>query len=318
MMNNMLKSESPKVYIVVLNWNGWQDTIECLESLLKLNYPNFQVVIVDNGSTDESIAKIGAWIAGKNSCVLLETKANLGYAAGNNVGLRWVIDRADFGYVWLLNNDTVVHPDALRHLVRRMQEKPGAGICGSAVLQYHDRGKIASLGEVYDRWQAQGYQLEANKPYDPGKIEQYRKLERKIDYVVGAAMFVSCEFLRDIGLLCEEYFLYFEEIDWATRARGRYSLALAPESIVYHKISESTKRQDEQTGQVGKRVSLVFDRYITKNRLLFTAKFFPYALPTVYLSILTYVIDRARVGAWENAWLIARIALENLRGGGRS
>ncbi|MFH1386213.1 MAG: glycosyltransferase family 2 protein [bacterium] len=311
-MVNEINSHGSKVYIIVLNWNGWQDTIECLASLLKLNYPNFQIIIVDNGSTDDSVTRIKAWIAGKNSCVLLEAKENLGFAAGNNVGLRYALDRNDFGYAWLLNNDTVVEPDALRYLVRRMREKPGAGICGSAVLKYHDRGTIASLGEVYDRWQAQGYQLEANKPYDPGKIEQYRKLEKKIDYIVGAAMLVSRDFLRDIGLLSEDYFLYFEEIDWATRACGKYSLALAPESIVYHKISESTKRQDDQNGKKEKRFSLVFDRYITKNRLLFTRKYFPYALPTVYISILTYIIDRVRVGAWENAWLIASIAWESL------
>jgi GT2 family glycosyltransferase len=317
-MKDAINSTAPKVYIIVLNWNGWQDTLECLGSLLRLNYPDFRVVVVDNGSTDESVTRISAWIAGKDHCVLLPAKENRGYAAGNNIGLRWALDQGDLAYAWLLNNDTVVHPDALTHLVRRMQEKPGAGICGSAVLQYHDRGRIASLGEVYDRWQAQGYQLEANKPYDPKAIEKYKKLERRIDYIVGAAMFVSREFLRDIGLLCEDYFLYFEEIDWATRARGRYSLALAPESIVYHKTAESTKRQDDQAGQGGGRFSLVFDRYITKNRLLFTAKYYPYALPTVYFSILTYIIDRARVGAWANAGLIARIALDNLRGKGGS
>jgi GT2 family glycosyltransferase len=324
--------EWPKVYILVLNWNGWENTIECLESLMRLNYPNYGVVVIDNGSTNDSVEKIRSWAAGKVlakattaderitrlvdppvakpvSVVVIETKANLGYAGGNNIGLRYALSRKDCGYAWILNNDIIVHPEALTHLVRRMKEKPEAGICGSSLLRYYHPDKIDSIGgSKYDRWFAQAIGLETGKKFDPNQWEKYQKLERKMGYVAGAAVFVSRAFLLDVGLICEDYFMYFEEIDWATRARGRYSLAIAPQSIVYHKGGEDIKKHD---GSKKRRFSLVYDKYTTKNRLLFTIKFYPYLLPILYLSILGYILDRIRVGAWENVWMISKGTLNH-------
>jgi len=293
----------PKVYIIVLNWNGWQDTVECLESLRRLSHPNYQIVVIDNGSTDGSVDKIKAW-AKNSSLVLLETGKNLGYAGGNNVGLRYALSRGDFGYAWVLNNDTVVHPDALTHMVVRMREKPEAGICGASILQYYYPDKIDTIGgSKYDRWFAQAFGLESGKKFDFGHPEKYQKLERKMDYVAGSSTLVSRQFLLDIGLLCEDYFLFFEEIDWATRARGRYQLTLAPKSIIYHKGGASVGKNSKAS-----RFSTVFDFYNTKNRLAFSSKFYPYVLPFLYLSILGYIIDRLRIGAFENARVIARAA----------
>jgi len=295
--------EWPKVYIVVLNWNGWEDTIECLASLLKLNYSNFQIVVIDNGSTDESVEKIKAWIAGKN-IVLIETKQNLGYAGGNNIGLRYAIDQGDFGYAWILNNDTTVDPKALGHMVERMKGDSKIGICGSVILDYDERTKISGLIGSYDRWLGQAFCRRMNDVYDLKNIKEYKKLERKMDYVPGASMLVSKEFLNDIGLMCEDYFLFFEEIDWATRAKKKYTLALALESIVYHKSSVSIKKKEQEMSAQKKGFNLMHDRYVTRNRLLFTAKFFPYALPLVYISILGYLLDRLRIGAWDSVQII--------------
>ena len=106
----------PKVYIVILNWNGWQDTLECLASVVKLNYQNYQVVVVDNGSTDGSVGRIKEWIASQRAAraLLVETGKNLGYAGGNNAGLRYGLARGDLAYAWVLNNDTTVDPNAWR------------------------------------------------------------------------------------------------------------------------------------------------------------------------------------------------------------
>lgn len=295
----------PKVYIIVLNWNGWEDTIECLSSLLKLNYANFQIVVVDNGSTDESVEKIKDWIAGKK-IELIETKQNLGFAGGNNIGLRYAIDQGDFGYAWILNNDTTVDPESLKYLVERMARDPKIGICGSVILDYDERTKISGLIGSYDRWLGQAFCRRMNNVYDLKNIEEYKKLERKMDYVPGASMLVSKEFLNDIGLMCEDYFLFFEEIDWATRAKKKYTLALAFESIVYHKSSVSIKKKEQEMSSQKKGFNLIHDRYVTRNRLLFTAKFFPYALPLVYLSIFGYLLDRLRIGAWDNVRIIRK------------
>lgn len=330
MMAESIKiGEWPKVYVIVLNWNGWKDTIECLESLYKMSYPNYQIVVVDNGSTDDSVEKIKSWAEGNVLAeavsederikrlvsppvpkpvplTLIETKTNLGYAGGNNVGLRYALDRGDFGYAWVLNNDTVVHSDALKQMVCRMRDKPGAGLCGSVTLNYNDPEKKAMLGVRYDRWFAQPSPIEVGGPFDLNQREKYLKHERKISYIAGSSMLVSYDFLCNIGLMCEDYFLYFEEIDWALRARGLFSLALAPESIVYHKGSVSIKKKEGERANK-KSFSLVHDYYIAKNRVLFTLKFYPYAMPILYLSIVGYILDRVRVGAWENAWIITKV-----------
>lgn len=291
--------EYPKVYIVILNWNGWKDTIECLESVFKTDYPNYQVIVVDNGSTDDSIERINYWAKGKPKLEIIETKKNLGFAAGNNVALRYVLERNDFEYVWLINNDIVAHPDALKNMVGRMQEDKKIGICGCVILDYYEPSKISALGGFYDKWLGQAY---------------CKKIESKMDYVPGASMLVSKEFLNDIGLMCEDYFLFFEEIDWAVRARNRYSLAIALNAIVYHKGSASVKRKESETNKKQKRYSLLYDHYTTRNRLLFTGKFHPYLLPFVYLSILGYLLDRIAYREWDNVRTMVKAVFNRKRG----
>jgi GT2 family glycosyltransferase len=295
-----MNSAPPPVAVILVNWNGWQDTIECLASLQKLNYPDFKIFVVDNGSTDNSAARLRERRFGRVE--VIETGQNLGFAGGNNVGLRKALE-GNFQYFWLLNNDTTVDPDALRRLVERLQAKPGAGICGSTILYYDRPAIIWAQGGQFNRWYAEGRHLGINKKFDPNKLAAYQKLERKLDYVVGASMLVSRPFLNDIGLMNEEYFIFFEEMDWSRRARGRYSLAYAPASLVYHKVSSSIERK---AGDKPQRFNVVADQYGTRNRLKFTLKYFPYALPVLYLSVLGYVIDRAVHGAWGNIAIIGK------------
>lgn len=99
----------PKVYIIILNWNGLKDTLECLESVFKLDYLNFEVIVVDNGSTDDSVNVI---LKTYPQVRLIENRENLGYTGGNNIGMRYAIER-DADYIWLLNNDTIVEEDTL-------------------------------------------------------------------------------------------------------------------------------------------------------------------------------------------------------------
>jgi len=292
-----------KVYIIVLNWNTYDDTVECLESLLKLDYPNYQIVVVDNNSTDGSAEKLETWLAGKQQLPLLKTGKNLGYAGGNNVGLRYALGQGDCDYTWVLNSDTVVDPEALKYLVQRMKACPAAGLCGSTVLRYEMPEFIDSIGgSWYDRWFAQAFGIKGGERFDPAQIEAYQGMEKKLAYIAGCAVLASAKFLREVGLMCEDYFLYFEELDWAARGRRKgYKLAIAAESLVYHKGSVSINKQE---GQKKRRFSLTFDKYTTRNRLLFTLRFYPYALPVLYLSVLGYLVDRLRTGEWENVWVI--------------
>jgi hypothetical protein len=312
-------SKPKKVYVIILNWNGWADTLECLESVFRMDYPNYRVIVCDNNSHDGSLEKIREWAQGRllapsgnfaladsntpshvkpisfveldrsaadagglsggePPLILIKTGANLGFAGGNNVGLRYALARGDFEYAWLLNNDTIVKPDSLLALVARMEKSANVGICGSTLIYYHSPDRIQALGgSRYNRWRCRATPIGAmqavDSRIDPGQIE------RDMDYVAGASMMVSRRFLQEVGLMREDYFLYFEEFDWARRARGRFALAYAPASIVYHKEGGSIG-----TYAAGRSSSLsIF--YLQKNRIKFVSRFFKRYLPFLYLSI---------------------------------
>lgn len=337
---------NPKVYILVLNWNNWRDTIECLESLQHLEFENYSIVVIDNDSTDKSVEKIKAWAEGRleveskyleydssnkpvsyieynraqaeaggrielenrmNSLrpdrrlVIIETGDNLGFAGGNNVGIRYALAKNDFEYIWLLNNDTVVETDTLKAMVERMREDDTVGMCGCTLLYYDQSDRIQALaGGTYNKWL--GISKHVGCSWNSNMSIKRNKVERKIDYIVGASMLVSKNFIQDIGLLSEEYFLYFEETDWAFRSKERYRLAYAPDSVVYHKEGATIGSSSNP-----KEKSMTADYYGIKNRIVFTQKFFPWLLPTVYLGVIVAIVNRIRRGQWNRVKMILKI-----------
>lgn len=317
-----------KVYIIIVNWNGWNDTIECLESLLLLEYPDYRIVVCDNGSTDESVPMLWQWAEtaiGSNSdkCqwlnkksgesggsgsdavfTLIENGTNLGFGGGNNVGLRYVLTRGDADYCWLLNNDTVVDPVALTAMVARMVDKPDAGMCGSTLRNYRDRSRIDALGgAIYFKWLGVAWHIGRTLR---GNVSLKRDfVEKDMDYVVGASQLVRMSFINDIGLMSEDYFLYFEEIDWAVRGQDRYGLAYAPESVVYHKIGASIG-----TSSNPRRKSHFCDYYTLRNRLLFTRKYYPSVLPGVYAGLLIELMVRLLMGRWDLVCMICSLLVD--------
>ena len=308
-----------RVYIILVNWNGWQDTVECLESLLLLKFNDFRIVICDNASSNESLQQIRGWADRKNIryveylraeaeavgplatdqvLTIIRNGENLGFAGGNNVGLRYALERGDVDYCWLLNNDTVVEPEALSHMVDRMCQRPDIGICGSTIRWYHDRKRIQALGGGhYCRW--------IGLPWHYGRFTKWgRKINHAraevwMNYVEGASMLVSRQFLHEVGLLSEDYFLYFEEADWAIRAEGRFKLAYAPDSIVYHKVGASIGTSSNPA-----KMSFTSDYFNIRNRLLFTRRFYPKALPMVWLVIAVALLVRLCLGKWDRAAMI--------------
>jgi GT2 family glycosyltransferase len=308
-----------RVYIILVNWNGWRDTVECLKSLLLLEYPNFRFVVCDNGSSDDSLQEIRNWAdfhgvryveyqrAEFEACgsltsdpllTLIHNNENLGFAGGNNVGLRYALARSDADYCWLLNNDTVVEPDALTHLVVRMEQQPQVGICGSTILSYHDRSRIQALGGGhYCRWI--GLPWHYGRFCKRGKTINQEQADASMNYVEGASMLVSRRFLDEVGLLCEDYFLYFEEADWSIRAKGRFGLGYAPQSIVYHKVGGSIGTSSNPA-----KMSYTSDYFNIRNRILFTQRFYPSSLPTVRLVILGSLLLRLCLGKWDRAMMI--------------
>lgn len=294
----MSAEHAPLVYIVLLNWNGWQDTDACLGSLGGLTYPNYRVVVVDNASADGSEARLRAL---HPELTLLQSGANLGFAGGNNVGLRYALAHGA-EYVWLLNNDTLVEPDALTQLVAKMQADPGLGLCGSTLLYESARDRVQALGGAhYGRWLGTVRHIGHHERW-PQEVDE-QEVERQLSYLIGASTLASRALLETVGLMQEDYFLYFEELDWAARARGRFRLGYAAGSIVYHKEGSSIGGNDRAKSAK----SYTADLYALKNRVRFTRRFYPYALPTVYLGLLAALANRVRRRQWGRVALIARI-----------
>ncbi|MBC8047524.1 MAG: glycosyltransferase family 2 protein [Fimbriimonadaceae bacterium] len=316
----------PKVCIVLVNYKTWQDTIECIESILKSNYKNYQVVVVENGSDDDSWNNLLKWTRGELTHAVLpdnklfrlsnplshkpllyfrahagesdnlrlgpmeniypilyvQSKINLGFAGGNNVGMRYALN-SNFDYVWLLNNDTVIDPNAISELVNYSEEKKNKkeriGIVGSKLLVYHKPEKMQGIGAIFNKYSGKSKIIGAQE-VDKG---QYDNTEIKCNYVIGASMFVSKEFLLDAGLMSEEYFLYNEENDWSARAKLKgWNVGVAVKSKVYHKQGASTGNSPKKSKWQIKALN-----YKYRGKIKLYKKYYRPQLPFLYLHLLT-------------------------------
>lgn len=220
----------PHVAIVILNWNGWRDTVECLDSLGQLDYRSHTLIVVDNGSTDGSVTEIRAR---HPHTTLIETGRNLGYAGGNNAGIRYALaHKSDF--ILLLNNDTVCPGGFLHPLVRAMVDRPSAGFAGPVIYYDSDRSKIWSAGALWNPFTNRLALAQQFPPTDPGESSA------DVESLVGCALMVRATALKKIGLLDEDFFLMHEESDWCARGRRMgYGCILVPESFLWHKVSVS-------------------------------------------------------------------------------
>ena len=310
--NLMLNSDgNVRVGVVILNYNGWQDTIACAESVLGNVTPPAWLVIVDNASTNDSLRWLRHWAAGNmdfalpemgtaEPCTkplplreldedtaakaapapltLLRRKSNTGYAAGNNAGIRLLMSwGADA--VWILNNDTVVDKHALAAMTRRLFAKRRPGLCGSLVC-YQDSGLVqCRAGGRTNPWTGLSV-LDGNRETVLRAAEaDVACVEARLNFIYGATVMASRQFIEKVGLMDERYFLYCEEQDWAYSANGRFDLAYAPDALVWHKEGSSTGFS-HSSFNARRLISL------TRSRLLLTAKHVPLALPSVCLSIV--------------------------------
>lgn len=285
----------PKVYIIVLNYKNYNDTIECLESLLKLRYANKEIIVVDNASPNDSGKYLEEWVS-KNKeqpIQFILNNINLGYAGGNNTGIRRALQDSNMRFVWILNNDTIVDENALDALVQKMGENPRIGVCGSKLIYNWDKNRIQGYGGIYNKWLG-----------TVGTIKNENEIY-KIDYVIGASMLIRREVLTSIGLLGEDYFLFFEELDYAQRIKGKFLVACACDSVVFHKEGASI---GAQAGNPQKN-SYISDYYTIRNRILITEKYFPYCLPTVYLGLFIAIFNRIRRKQYDRIKMIINLML---------
>lgn len=212
--------DSPKVFAVVLNYNGRHCLFEAIASLFQSDYPAFQVVLVDNGSTDGSFEMVKKSFS---RVVCIKNENNLGYAAGNNVGIEYALERGA-KYVWLLNNDTKVEKRAMSELVRLMEGDEAIGIASPLIFS-GDSGKIWFSGGKISWWRMKTAHIRKNISRDYFGS----------DYLTGCAMMVRAKAFRDAGLLDEKYFLYLEDADFSRKVReAGYKLAVSSASRIKH------------------------------------------------------------------------------------
>ena len=220
---------NPRVIITILNWNGLNDTLECLQSVSELEYENRQVVVIDNGSEDGSPEQIRAKYP---SITLLENKANLGYTGGNNVGIRYALENgAD--YVWLLNNDVIVNHDCLDRLVSTAEQHQDIGLLSPIISYDFEATPFKYYGVLIDRKAFRLDSVQMPTAWDD------KGLARDL-LVVGTALLIKCSVVRRIGYLDERYFAYDEDLDYSLRAiEAGFRTYLEPKAFVHHKGTRS-------------------------------------------------------------------------------
>jgi GT2 family glycosyltransferase len=223
---------APFVYVVVLNWNGAGVIHECLESLLAMDYPNYAVAVVDNGSTDGSPDDVERAFP---QVELIRLKENLMYAGGNNAGIERALERGAEA-ILLVNNDTVADWELLTHLVRGLREEPRAGVVGPKIYYYDEEDTIWSAGGKVIVPLGFVHHIGIRKP-DSGRYSS----RRAVDYLTGCCMLMRSEALRAVGPLDPSYVIYSEDVDWCLRARrGGWKSVFVPEAQLWHKVSHSS------------------------------------------------------------------------------
>ena len=206
-----MTATAPKVVAVVLDWNGADDTVRCVRSLRRIDYPHLEILVVDNGSRVSAEPMLAA--EGLEAS-FVSTGVNRGYAGGNNAGIAWAIARgAEF--VWILNNDAEADPDSLVPLLEAARSWPDAGVFGSRVVRGDEPSRIwVAWGEV--TWRQSLIRLVGENEPDGPLFHG----EREVEWIPGCALLFRADALREVGGFDEEYFAYHEDVDWAARARA--------------------------------------------------------------------------------------------------
>lgn len=221
----------PKVFIVILNWNGQKDTLACLNSLKNLDYSNFKIILIDNASTDNSVGVFKSQIPNfKNKITLIENKDNLGFPAGNNVGIKYAL-KNNAEYVLLLNNDTVVDKDFLKEIVAAGEKNVLIGILGPKIYFFDDPKRIWFAGGKFN-WISGSSHIGFGE-IDKGQFE----ISKEVNFITGCAMLIKKEVFEKIGFLDGRFFLYYEDTDFCLRAKKRgFKCLFAPRAKIFHKI----------------------------------------------------------------------------------
>lgn len=325
--------------IVIVNYNNPADTIECIQSLLYLKRNDSIIVLVDNSDDIKSVSAIKNWLDNPvkvatlsqasedqvdpldkpvyayfeeneleqvkisdhiNGIVIIKA-VNRGFAAANNLAISTII-KEDFPWIWLLNSDTVVPANTLQLVVPKLQSlDANTGLVANTLCYYHRPDTLQGTYGIYSpKFATASHHLaDANK----ADVQMPDKILGDNEYPIGASLFVKTAFVKDVGLMSEAYFIYFEEIDWVIRGQKKgWNAAYLAGVPVYHKEGASIKSSKTVK-------SLLADMYSVRNRLLFTRLYFKEHLPMVNAGILLTVANRIKRRQFKRAGVILKYLL---------
>jgi GT2 family glycosyltransferase len=258
-------TKDSSVAIILLNWNGFEFTKDCIDSLFRSTERDFEIILVDNGSEDGSLQQLMHLYPDLH---FLKSPNNLGFTGGNNLGMEYAQDNG-FEYILLLNNDTVVERDFLSPLVERLKNCTACAAVQPLIYYMHDREKTWSAGGRYYKWLA----ISKTRYTIPDKIQFY-----STDWITGCAFMVKSSVIKEVGVLDDLYFAYFEDVDWSLRMKkAGYTLEIVPTSRIYHEAGASSKSKTAGSeGFLDPRV-----HYLNVRNQLFQLRkyaYFPYGL----------------------------------------
>jgi GT2 family glycosyltransferase len=306
-----MNRQQPFVAAIVLNWNGWRDTLACLESMMRLDYPRDRlgIVVCDNGSDDGSVQRVRDWASGEFvpaveapaalrtyldppvhkplACAVVDEESvqsgtaaplapgitvvplaqNRGFAGGNNVILRYLFPQAHVDCLWLVNNDIVVEPSALRALVETLDVVGQKAALGGMLFEYHEPTRLQEAGGgAFRMWQGLSVPRTSPPPLHGG-----------LHYLSGGFLLAPREMLSRAGPMAEDYFMYGEDVDYSRRLRdGGAELRVVPEAKAWHKGGGSSRHRSPR-----------HDYDIVRNGLQVVRRFSPLSLPAamVYIAV---------------------------------
>ena len=243
------------VFIIILNWNGFWDTSECIGSILNISYENYTIIVVDNGSDKDESKELARKFP---ELIILRSETNLGFSGGNNLGIKYALGKgAD--YILLLNNDTIVEKDFLDILVDNASKNKTIGLAVPKINYYSDPSKVWYGGGYISK--LRGSALTRGN----GKSDNDYTENKYVSFATACCLLIDKRVINDVGLMDEKYFLYLEDADYCIRSyKCGYSILFVAKSKIYHKINKSTTKEN----------NFVPLYYNTRNRLIFIRKFY--------------------------------------------
>lgn len=302
--------------VVIVTYNSSDVIVQCLESLLASDHPDVRIVVCDNASTDNTVDRLREWsvsrgfrvleIDGRSgepmhdgvpgAVALLHTGGNLGYAGGVNAGLSTLALDPQLQLFWVLNPDTEVEPTTASAFAEKAAIAGRFGLMGGRVRYKEEPRSIQSDGGLVNTWSGVCSNLNQGLSPENAAIPDPQSL----NFISGACVVVSREFLNKVGLMRDDYFLYYEEVDWALR-RGDLPLILCSEAQVYHHGGTSIG-----SGAINRRASPFSNYFNYRSRFRFMARFFPLRLPYAYVYSILKVFQLLLLRAFSEADAIIR------------